>query len=63
MPVSSRVSRTAVWLSDSPGSWAPLGIDQLPLSVRWVSSTLPSRRTKADAPGLTLLAGGAAGSS
>ena len=57
----SRGQRKSVM--DSPGSWAPPGMDQLPLSLRRVRRMAPSRRTKAAALGLMLLAGGASGSS
>src|SRR5258708_18856199 len=41
MPVSSRVSRTAVSVIDSPGSMPPPGTAQLPLSVRRMSRISP----------------------
>ena len=64
IPVSSRVSRTAVSTRDSPRSIAPPGSAQLSLSVRWISSSAPaSLTTTMFADGTKLFAAGASGSS
>ena len=64
MPVSSRVSRTAACIIDSPRSIAPPGSAQLSLSDRRISSTSPaSLVTTTLTDGTMLFTAGASGSS
>src|ERR1700733_10081208 len=53
MPVSSSVSRTAAWATDSPRSTAPPGTAQLPLSVRRISRISPASGLSDTLPALS----------
>jgi hypothetical protein len=64
IPDSSRVSRTAVWATDSPRSTGPPGRAQLLLSVRRISRIAPASLTTTTwTEGTRLLALGASGES